>query len=307
MDKQKFVVPAEFAGKRLDIFLTSALCLTRSQVQKMIKNGLVEVSGKKPSVHHWLKAGEEVVVGKREPSSVPPPAREPALSIVADTNDYVVVIKPAGVITHPATGTSAAALTAALTRRYPDIVSIGASGRPGIVHRLDRDVSGLLVVAKTQAMYDELQRQFKERLVKKRYKALVEGVVAKPEGVLQFAMARSKTYPGKMAARPKGEEGRAAETHFTVLKKFAHHTLLELELITGRTHQIRAHLKAYGHPIVGDTFYGTKKKSLAQQAVELKYPFLQATTLGFFDLKGQWQEYSLPLEPELQNFLNTLS
>ncbi|HLD86129.1 hypothetical protein A3H10_00635 [Candidatus Uhrbacteria bacterium RIFCSPLOWO2_12_FULL_46_10] len=306
MIKQKFEVPAEFRDKRLDIFLTAVLKLTRSQVQKMIRKGLVKVNDKTPSVHHWLKEGDEICVEERMMAPKISP-QEPPLDIAAETNDYMVIIKPVGVITHPAAGSSALALTDVLVKHNPGMALVGEASRPGIVHRLDRDVGGLLVVAKTQKMYDELQRQFKERLVKKKYTALVEGVVPQAEGVLDFVMARSKTYPGRMAARPKGQEGRVAETCYTVIKKFPHRTLLELELVTGRTHQIRAHLKAFRHPIVGDKLYGTRKKNAKKPVSDLNHPFLQATTLGFFDLNGEWQEFTVPLESELQNFLNTLS
>lgn len=306
MVKQKFKVPAEFHDKRLDIFLTSVMNLTRSQVQKMIKNGLVKVNDKIPSVHNWLREDDEICIEEKVMAPKISP-REAPLNILAETDDYIVIIKPVGVITHPAAGSSALALTDVLVKHNPGMALVGDAARPGIVHRLDRDVGGLLVAAKTQKMYDELQRQFKERLVKKKYTALVEGVVPQTEGVLDFVMARSKTYPGRMAARPKGQEGRTAETRYTVLKKFSHRTLLELELVTGRTHQIRAHLKAFRHPIVGDKLYGTRKKNAKKTISDLNRPFLQATTLGFFDLNGQWQEFTAPLESELQNYLNTLS
>ena len=306
MKKQIFKVPAEFAGKRLDIFLTSALKLTRNQVKKMITSGLVEINKKAPSVHHWLKEGERIIV-KEKIAAKKVFLEEPEINIAAETDDYAVILKPVGLLVHPAAGNGAPSLTDALIKRYPSIVSVGDASRPGLVHRLDKDVGGLLVAAKTQKMYDELQRQFKERLVKKIYTALVEGVVPQPDGVLDFVLARSKTYPGRMAARPKGQDGRSAETRFTVLQRFPHHTLLELKLVTGRTHQIRAHLKAFGHPIVGDTLYGLKKKNVKKPIGDLGRPFLQATALGFFDLKGQWQEFTSPLEGELQNFLNTLS
>lgn len=306
MANQEFVVPAEFNDQRLDIFLTSVLRRTRSQVQKMIKNGLVTVNNQSPSVHHWLRTGD-VVVAKEAKAFVAKSSSTPVLNIISETDDYIVLSKPAGVIVHPAIGSAAPSLTDALIKHIPAIVSVGETSRPGIVHRLDKDVSGLLVVAKTKKMYDELQKQFKERAVKKKYTALVEGVLPQVEGVIDFVMARSKTYPGRMAARPKGQEGRAAETRYTVLKKFSHHTLLELELITGRTHQLRAHLKAFRHPIVGDKLYHTKKKNAEKPDNDLDRPFLQATTLGFFDLNGEWQEFTIPLESKLQNYLDTLT
>jgi len=306
MPEQKFEITEEFIDQRLDIFLTSMLGLPRSQVQKLIKSGLVTLAGESPSVHHWLKKGELVVVKNRPPAKMQE-ASALALNIIRETDNYIVVLKPAGLLVHPTDSSSSVTLTQSLLRHDPSIAAVGAHGRPGIVHRLDRDVGGLLVVAKTQKMYEELQRQFKERLVKKKYTALVEGVIPQAEGVLDFVMARSKTYPGRMAARPKGQDGRAAETRYTVLQKFSHHTLLELELVTGRTHQIRAHLKAFRHPIVGDKFYSTKKKKNNKVVSDLARPFLQATALGFSDLLGQWQEFKAPLDSELDNYLNTIS
>lgn len=304
---RQFEVPKEKEKKRLDVWLASTLKQPRHQVQKLIKDGLVKVDNKITSVHHWLFGGEivEVTTRKQTIPSAPPP-----LSIIAETRDYLVVLKPNGVVVHPARGSNAPVLTAALVNYCHDIAKVGDRERPGIVHRLDRDVAGLMVVAKNQDMYDHLITQFKQHKVLKRYTALVHGVVASPEGVINFVLARSKTHPGRMAARPKTEEGKESETKYTVIKRFAHYTLLELVLTTGRMHQIRAHLKAFGHHIVGDALYGRPQKSGKQISAldqTLNRPFLEATTLGFFDLNNKWQEYIIPLDNELQNFLTLIS
>jgi 23S rRNA pseudouridine1911/1915/1917 synthase len=226
---------------------------------------------------------------------------------VAETDDYLVVLKPAGVLTHPAPGSRAPALTDALLDRYPALVAVGQPGRPGIVHRLDRDVAGLLVVAKTEAMYDDLQHQFRSRTVKKVYTALVEGIVAKPEGTVSFPLGRSRTKPGLVAARPSGAAGRAAETRFTVVRRYVDHTLLRVELVTGRSHQIRAHCRAFGHPIVGDPLYGSRPAAgRTPRRPSLERPFLMATALGFRDRSGVWHEHEVPLDPGLAAYLGTV-
>jgi 23S rRNA pseudouridine1911/1915/1917 synthase len=303
MNDSTVSVPAAASGERLDRFLSATLQQSRHQVQKLIRDGLVTVNSQPASVHRWLKTGDRIAVADRPASATAP---LPPLQVVAETDDYLVVQKPAGVLVHPAAGSAAPALTAALLKRDPLIAGVGDPGRPGIVHRLDRDVAGLLVVAKTPAMYDELQRQFRERQVKKLYTALVFGAVSKPDGVLTFALARSRTRRGLVAARPRGTDGRPAETRFTVVRRFTHHTLLEVELITGRTHQIRAHLNAFGHAIVGDPLYGASAARAKARDRGLTRPFLQATTLGFRDRQGAWREYTVPLDDELQRFLATL-
>lgn len=306
MSVREINVPVTARGQRLDRFLTAVLELSRNQTQRLIHDKLVTVNGAIPTPHHWLKGGELIVVASRPALTA---AAVPPLIIVDETDDYIVVVKPAGVLAHPASGSRAPTLTEALLKHMPALASVGQPGRPGIVHRLDRDVAGLMVVAKTQAMYDYLQRQFHNRLVKKIYTALVEGVVAKPEGTLNFPLARSRTKSGLMAARPAGAIGRSAETKFTLVRRYVDHTLLELELVTGRTHQIRAHCKAFGHPIVGDHLYGsrTKHDSKAKgRAAPQTRPFLMATRLGFNDQLGTWREYTAPLDPILTAYLTNL-
>lgn len=300
MPDRKFVVTGEDADKRLDAFLTEHLHITRSQVQKLIKHGAVKINGEAPTVHHWLKEGEDVVVADQVVNVTP--TAIPQLQVIEETPDYLVIYKPAGVLVHPAAGSRAPVLTAALVQQYPEIAGVGDPLRPGIVHRLDKDVSGLLVVARTTAMYDHLIQEFKAHRVQKIYTALVEGAVEKTDGVIDFVIARSRTHAGLMAARPKGQEGKPAETRYTVVRRWPHLTLLELELITGRTHQIRAHLKAFRHPLVGDKLYGSKE-SLGRG---LARPFLQATKFSFFDRAGERHEYAVPLDKELLEFLDTV-
>jgi 23S rRNA pseudouridine1911/1915/1917 synthase len=284
----------------------ASLKLPRHQIQKNIRAGLVTVNGKLPSMHRWLKIGDIIEVNYRAASAAPP---LPNLIVVDETDEYLVINKPSGVLVHPAAGSTAPVLTAALVRQYPVLASVGAQERPRIVHRLDRDVSGLMFVAKTQNMYNHLTQQFRTHCILKQYTALVEGKLTKPEGVWRFPLARSKTHSGRMVARPLHQPGREAETRYQVKKSFEHHTLLEIELITGRTHQIRAHCKASGHAIVGDILYNTRRRQSPGTHTALNIlhrPFLQATTLGFFDQSNHWHEYTAALDKELQNFLTTI-
>lgn len=299
--EQTFTVQGEFVDERLDKFLVAQLDMVRNQVQHLIRDRFVTVNGKTASVHQWLHAGDVVIVSERPKLAIP----VPALDIVDETDNWLVLNKPVGVLVHPALNSPFPRLTDALLEKYPAIISVGEVDRPGIVHRLDRDVSGLLVVAKTIAMYDWLKSQFKDKQVTKRYTGLVEGILEDDVGVVNFPISRSKTFKGRMAAHPTGDEGKSAETRFTVLERFPHLTLVELQPITGRMHQLRVHMKALGHPLVGDTLYGRR---LQGKPVEqpLSRIFLQATHLEFNDLDGERRVFSLPLNFELATYLNTL-
>lgn len=298
---QKFTVQGEFVDERLDKFLVAKLGVVRNQIQHLIRDRFVTVNGKVASVHQWLHEGDMVVVSEKPKQSV----AIPELIIVAETDDYIVVNKPVGVLVHPANNSPFPRLTDALLQHFPDIKNVGDPERPGIVHRLDRDVSGLLVVAKNQAMFDFLKNQFKEKQVTKFYTGLVEGAVEEDAGEIKFPISRSKTFKGRMAARPSGQEGKEAETHFEVIKRFPHLTLVELQPITGRMHQLRVHMKAFGHPLVGDTLYGRRiQGKSAEQPIDRI--FLQATKLAFNDMTGERQLFTLPLDEKLSAFLKQL-
>ncbi len=310
-------VPASGRNQRLDKFLARSLNMPRSQIQKRIKSSAVLVNGQQPTVHQFLKEGDVITFkeNKSAPAQVSAPAMErhkktaqaetPALGIIAQTADYLVVNKPAGLLVHPVPEKKEMALTDLLLEKYPEIKKVGEDPvRPGIVHRLDREVSGVLAVAKNQSMFNHLKDQFKSRKTKKEYIALVYGAPQKPDGEIRFNIDRSDTVDHKMAAVPEHEDrGRAAITHFELLEKLGNYSLLRLMPATGRTHQIRVHLNAYGLPIVGDTIYKPKK---LKQKIKLDRIFLHATTLGFYDLSGKWQEYEAPLPPALQSILENL-
>lgn len=291
--------------QRLDKFLTENLLElpSRSLIQKAIKGGQIKVNGKTVTPHWPLKHNDQIEISLiNQVQSKPKVMPEP--TILKQTEDYLVIDKPAGLVIHPAEGISDPTLTDWLLKKFPQIKKIGEDPlRPGIVHRLDKEVSGLVVVALSQAMFVSLKKQFQEHQIKKNYRTLVYGKIIGDEGRIDFPVERSEV-TGKIVAKPRGlSQGREAITNFLVLKRFSRYTFLEVEILTGRTHQIRVHFQAYGYPIVGDKLYFNKK---IKDNLKLKRLFLHACRLGFFDLANQWQEFTSALPDELNNLLNNL-
>lgn len=226
--------------------------------------------------------------------------------IITETPDYLILDKPSGLLVHEANHHPGAdTLVAWLREHYPEVEGVGEeTDRPGIVHRLDMDVSGVMVVARTQAMYDHLKAQFQNHEVEKMYLALVHGVPGKPDGTISFALGRSRRNAGRMASQPvASDKTREAVTHYAVKEQFRHLTLLEVTIETGRTNQIRAHLLAFGLPIVGDTVYASKR---VKQKVPLERPFLHSWKLGFADLTGTKIQSEAPLPDTLVECLGKL-
>ena len=281
-----WTIPFELDQERLDQALVR-LSPDRSpgQWQKLIKAGSVLVDGHPAtSPHSLVREGSEVRIVEvaPKPAAATPFKPTAPLAIIAETDDWLVLNKPAGLLVHPAPHTDEATLIDALMARYPSIGQVGGEpNRPGIIHRLDRDVSGLMIVAKTERAFEELKRQFQQREIKKKYLALVHGEVVKDTGDIRFKLARSTT-KGRMAARPETDatEGKAAWTHYTVLERLPHASLLAVDIFSGRTHQIRAHLFALGHPVVGDTLYLKRNTDRRHEAPRL---MLQSTDLAFID------------------------
>jgi 23S rRNA pseudouridine1911/1915/1917 synthase len=227
--------------------------------------------------------------------------------IIDEQTDYLVINKPAGLIIHEAASLQEATLVDWLIAKYPEVIGVGEdSMRPGIVHRIDKDVSGLLIVARTEKGFKHFKRLFKSRTLKKIYTAITHDVIVRDNGVIDFPIERSAA-GYKMAAKPKSlEEGKPAETHFTVLKRFLHFTLAEILIKTGRTHQIRAHLAAYGNPIVGDNLYGTHTCKIANRKLATKRIYLMASKLEFKDPDGEKKSYELPLPEEFNLLMSQL-
>jgi len=301
-------VPQLSEPTRLDKYLLAELPgWSRTALQQAIKDGKIKVNQKNIPPHHFLKAGEviDINVEKTLPVPTQKPYSDINFKIIKETDDYVVIEKPSGLVVHPAPGVKETTIIESLLKKYPEIADVGDDKtRPGVVHRLDRDVSGLLVVARTNKMFESLKQQFQERKVHKIYTALVIGKLTKPSGTINFPIAKSKEQHGKMVSRPQADDKtREAVTHFEVIKNYQQATLLKITLETGRTHQIRTHLSALGYPLVGDKLYHPKKMNFKANPGRI---FLHATELAFSDLENNWQTFSSPLPEILTNFLKQL-
>lgn len=230
---------------------------------------------------------------------------EKEIKIIYEDTDFLVLDKPAGLEVAAEIKKDEPTLLNWLLKRYPGLAKIGPDpARPGIVHRLDKNASGLLAVAKNEAAFEHLTKQFKERTVKKEYTVLVHGEVAKDEGSIEFPLARAKS--GRFAALPMGSEaGRVAVTEYEVVKRFKNFTLLNVRIKTGRTNQIRVHFYALGYPVVGDQLYKQRKIRIKKKVV-LDRLFLHASKLGFLGMRGELLGFHSDLPDELKDFLNNL-
>ena len=246
---------AEKKGERIDVFLSAVTEKTRSSVAKAIDEGRVRCNGALVSKSGYkLEAGDRVDIEQVEPKPISAVGEDIPLDIVYEDDDIVVVNKPQGMVTHPATGSPDGTLVNALLYRISDLSGINGEIRPGIVHRLDKDTSGLLVVAKNDEAHLSLSKQISSKKALRYYYALVEGVISSEGGIIDKSIARCKKDRKKMAI---DDTGRRAITLYRVIEVLKNKTLIECELKTGRTHQIRVHMKSIGHPVVGDTVYGT--------------------------------------------------
>jgi len=304
----RVVVDDEYDGVRLDSFLAALLPeQSRSQLQKLIKDGRVEgpLKGVRPSTA--VRAGQEYTIDIPAPVAATPVAEELPLRIVFEDPDIVVLDKPAGMVVHPAAGHSSGTLVNALLHHIKDLSGIGGELRPGIVHRLDRGTSGLMVVAKHDRAHQELSRQFRDREVEKEYVALVWGVVHAGRRI-DAPIGRDDKDRQKMSTRAR--RARSAVTRVTWARHFRGVTLLKVAIATGRTHQIRVHLNAIGHPIVGDSTYGgvRRRVPLDLKAVQrLERPFLHATRLSFAHPgDGRRVDFDSPLPLDLESVIDEI-
>ncbi len=293
------------AGERLDRYLARNLPdLSRSQVQRLIRDGRVVVDEETPKPGTPISPGMQVIV--RIPLSPPDeifPQSIP-LDVVYEDDDLLVVNKPAGMVVHPSHGHSQGTLVNALLARYPNL-TVGDSGRPGIVHRLDRDTSGLIVVAKTEHALEHLRRQFKSRKVRKTYLALVHGQPPAPEGIIEAPVGRDPRQRQRMAVIA---DGRPARTRYKVREELGDYSLLSIAPETGRTHQIRVHLAWLGVPVAGDPVYGHERGARRVKAdMGLERQFLHAWRLSF-ERPGGEESVSLevPLPADLQQAIDLL-
>jgi 23S rRNA pseudouridine1911/1915/1917 synthase len=308
MAGQEFTVPAEFEGQRLDRFLVSVLeGRSRSQIQKLIEDGHVTVDRKAAKANLAMREGDRVQVQLPAPAAAALEAEALPIEILFQDPDVAVLNKPAGMVVHPGAGHASGTLVNALLHHVTDLSGVGGELRPGIVHRLDRGTSGVMVVAKHDAAHQELARQFHDREVEKEYIALVWGEVQAGRRI-DAAIGRDASNRQKMSARAR--RAREAVTRITRAHHLPGLTLCQVAIQTGRTHQIRVHLSAIGHPIVGDSLYGGVHRRVPGdiRAVQrLERPFLHAHRLVFkHPNDGRRLEFTAPLPADLEGVLNGL-
>lgn len=292
------------AGKsgRLDRFIAARLSdLSRTMVQRLIDGGFITLNGSTCKASDPIRRGDVVVVRVPPPAPTELIAEDIPLTIVYEDGDMVVIDKPAGLVVHPAAGHDRGTLVNALLSHIPDLEGIGGEVRPGIVHRLDKDTSGLVVAAKNDRALQFLQRQFKSRSVKKMYLALVEGIVEPRQGIIDAPIGRSKDHRKKMTVT---QDGRSAITRYRVRAIYRQPDLSLIEAYpeTGRTHQIRVHFAWFKHPLVGDETYGRRTPN-----VPLERHFLHAAALTLTLLNGEMRTFTSPLPPDLQRVLDGLT
>lgn len=290
----------EAGGERLDRVLAARLPdLSRAQLQRLIKSGAATVNGRPSKPAYRVEPGDRVVVQLPDEPEVAVQPEAIPLDIVYEDDALLVVNKPAGMVVHPAAGHASGTLVNALLAHCPQVADVGGLERAGIVHRLDKETSGLLVVAKSPDVHAALQRQFKHRQVHKTYLALVEERVQPREGVIEAPVGRDHQDRKRMAVV---RSGRPAATHYRVVETLRGFTLLEVHPQTGRTHQIRVHLAWMGYPLVGDRVYGRRKQTLLPDR-----HFLHARELRFtHPVTGQEMTFIAPLPPELVEVLERL-
>ncbi|MDQ3819753.1 MAG: RluA family pseudouridine synthase [Acidobacteriota bacterium] len=308
---QTFTVSAEDANTRLDSYLAARISgWSRARIQRLIGDGDVLVAGRAAKASHKLRAGDEIEVELTPASSDEFAPEEIAIDIVYEDDDLIVVNKPSGLVVHPAAGISSGTLANALAFHFHQLSTLGGRARPGIVHRLDKDTSGLIVTAKTEAAHENLADQFREREVFKSYVALVHGRVEQNTGRIEQPIARDPRNRTRMAVV---RGGRPAVSLYRVRKRYERFTLLDVEIKTGRTHQIRVHLQWLKHPVVGDAVYGGGRDNtiadarLRARILALERQFLHAEQLAFRHPRtGEQMRFSAPLPPELAELLDDL-
>jgi 23S rRNA pseudouridine1911/1915/1917 synthase len=328
------IVPPEAAGQRLDMFVAAQLeGVSRSRVQLLLEQGGVVIDGESPKASIKLRGGESIsVIGEAKPEPLKAMAEDIPLSVVFEDSDLAVVDKPAGMMVHAGAGQNEDArnrgtLVNALLFRFRKLSASSGELRPGIVHRLDKDTSGLIIVAKNDRTHAALAELFSSRQIKKTYVALVQGDVERPKGTINASVGRDPIRRTRMTTKP-GDDARTAVSHYEVVRRittrFGKFTLVKVRIETGRTHQIRVHMSSIGHPVVGDTLYGGSGQLTDQIAAQLPTSkaarrksqperlrlgrnFLHAAELEFTHPKtGKVLQLSAPLPAELDAFLALL-
>lgn len=300
MEEKVFNIGEEESGIRIDKFLSYHIeGKSRSYIQNIIEGNHVLVNEKNIKSNYKLRTGDKIKVLVPEPMELNLTPEDIPLDILYEDQDVIVVNKPQGMVVHPAVGNYNGTLVNALLNHCSDLSGINGIIRPGIVHRIDKDTSGVLVVAKNDNAHNKLSEQFKEHSMKREYYALIEGVIKQDSGTIEAPLGRHPIDRIKFAVV---SSGKAAITHYEVIERFKNSTLIKCTLETGRTHQIRVHMSHIGHPLVGDPLYGYKK-----QRFKLKGQVLHAKTLGFMHpTKGVFMEFQSPLPKYFTDLLNIL-
>ena len=307
-----FTVTLSEAETRLDIFLSQKLPdLTRSRIKKIIEQGLVSLNKKNAKAGAKVKTGDQIDITIPEPQPINAEPEKIPLNILYEDEHILVLNKPPGLTVHPGAGRTKGTLVNALLYHCKDLSGIGGALRPGIVHRIDKDTSGVLVVAKTDKSHQFLSKQFKEHSIKRRYLAIVSGIIKNNQGTIDLPIGRHVSERKKMSVRTR--RGRRAVTHYKVIKKFNNFALLEITLETGRTHQIRVHLSAIHHPVLGDPVYGKGRippglsPKVTTLIKNLKRQALHAQTLGIIHPETkQYMEFTAQPPDDIKNIINAL-
>ncbi len=289
-------------GTRLDSFLAEELDgISRSYLQKLIGEQQILVNNKAVKANYKVKTGDILLINIPDAAPIDVLPEEMDLNIVYEDSDLLVVNKPVGLVVHPAHGHYSGTLVNGLLAHCKDLSGINGMLRPGIVHRIDKDTSGLLMIAKNDLAHQHLAAQLKEHSIKRAYYALVQGVISEPAGLVDAPIGRHETDRKKMAVTFRNSK--EARTHYYVKERFARHTFIECRLETGRTHQIRVHMSYLGYPLVGDPLYGTRKNNL-----DFPGQALHAYALGFIHPRtGEELYFEAPLPEHFQTVLKNLS
>ena len=307
MREFEYIIAKDHKEDRLDHFLAGKkeIALSRSQVHRLIDDGYIEVNKEIPKASYKIKTDDRIIIKIPPPKKLEVLPENILLDVVYEDDDLVVVNKPRGMVVHPGAGRDSGTLVNALLYHCENLSGIGGVLRPGIVHRLDKDTSGLMVVAKNDFSHNALSRQFKARKIFKQYLALVHGVVHDDEGKVEGKIGRHPLHRKKMAIINTYDDrvrGREAITFYKVLERFKNYSLLEVTLKTGRMHQIRVHLTSIGHSIVGDPTYGHRREEY-----KVKGQLLHAAKIGFTHPRsGEYLEFFCDMPEDMTSIVNEL-
>ncbi|MCY7675051.1 RluA family pseudouridine synthase [Bacillus safensis] len=300
MNQVNIAVSEDQTSERLDKFLsTTEPEWSRTQVQQWVKDGLIEVNGKRVKANYKVQAGDQIKVDIPDPEELDVEAEPMDLDIYYEDADVLVVNKPRGMVVHPAPGHVSGTLVNGLMAHCKDLSGINGVMRPGIVHRIDKDTSGLLMVAKNDMAHESLVNQLVAKTVTRKYTAVVHGIIQHDTGTIDAPIGRDKKDRQSMTVTK--ENAKQAVTHFDVIERFKDFTVVECRLETGRTHQIRVHMKYIGYPLAGDPKYGPRK------TVDFNGQLLHAGVLGFDHPRtGEYIEFTAPIPADMQAFIDSL-